>query len=296
MTVQERIRIERARLARLSTLAVVAVALATLAVLLAAGVLILGSSRWIALPAATPFVVWGVALCAAAAISLLALRRVRRDTSVATLASEIERERALRRGSLLGVLELGDSSPLARAAERRLAGTLGETGEPLSTGLRKRTARRGLAGFTALGTGALLLAGFGGRSPDGLQALVHPMQAARGTLLPEIELLDAPASVLRGEELTVAVRASGRRTIRLASRTTGAAWQYRTLPVGDDGLARMHFETVDADLLLSASDGRSTSDTAIVTASTVSATRTLRWAKLDRASLRRIMISADRSS
>jgi len=264
MTVQERIHRERARLTRLSTLAVVAFALAVAGVLLAVGALVLGGARWIELPSTLPFVVWGIALTSAGLVAHAVSRRLRREASLPAMAREIERDRSLRRGSLLGVLELGDSSPLARAAERRLAGTLGAGGEPLAPTLRKRAATRGVTGFAALGAGAILLAGLGGRNPDGIRALINPLEAAKGTLLPAIELVDAPHTVLRGEPLSITVSAPGRRKLTVAYRTTGASWVDRTLRVNEDGVAHIRFESVDADLLVTAGDGRSTSDTAHV--------------------------------
>lgn len=264
MTVRERIARERSRIRRLSLLAAGGVALAALGVLLAVGVLVLGGARWMTLPAATPFLIWAAALLAAGGAAVVMARRLRREASVAAIARAVEEERALRRGSLLGVLELGGANALARAAEARLSGALGGLPGPLAPSLQRRVARRGAAGFAAFGVGAILLAGVGSRSPDGLGALLHPMRAARGTLLPPIELVDVPPSVLRGESLAITVRAPGRRTVTVARRATGAGWEETTHPVGDDGLARVRFAGVDADLLLAARDGRSASDTVAV--------------------------------
>src|SRR5690606_34005243 len=96
---------------------------------------------------------------------------------------------------------------------------------PLAPTHQRRAATRGLAGFAAFGAGALLLAGLGSRTPDGWGALVHPLRAAQGTLLPPIELVDVPPNVLRGESMAITVQAQGRSRVTLAWRSTGAAWR-----------------------------------------------------------------------
>src|SRR4051812_20008238 len=58
MTVIELVERERARLRVVDVIATVAVALALTAVIIGLGAWLLGQSRWINLPRATPFLVW----------------------------------------------------------------------------------------------------------------------------------------------------------------------------------------------------------------------------------------------
>ncbi|HEX5829327.1 MAG TPA: DUF4175 family protein, partial [Gemmatimonadaceae bacterium] len=242
MTVSERLQRERSRLRALVVAAGGGVAVAAVALVLAIGAVALGGARWINLPAAAPFLVW-----------------------VVVLAAAVERERSLRAGSLRGVLEMGGSSPLARRAEERLAAQLRGVSGPLAPRLRVRLLRDGLFVAAGVAVAALVTGLVAARNPDGWQAVAHPARAYAGTLLPPLVLEDAPPSVLRGEPLTVTVLAPRRREIVLRWRKTGAGWRESRHPVVDDR-ARVALGAVDADLLLVASDGRATSDTARVRA------------------------------
>ena len=61
-------------------------------------------------------------------------------------------------------------------------------------------------------------------SADGWRVLAHPVDAWRGTLLPRIEIADAPRRLLRGTAVSLAIHAPGRKEVRLRLRTTGSAW------------------------------------------------------------------------
>ena len=68
-------------------------------------------------------------------------------------------------------------------------------------------------------------------------------------LLGSVTLGDAPPSVLRGERLTLSLRAPGRRSVQLAERVTGSSWRTREVVlVGDSAAIRLG--PLDADVTL----------------------------------------------
>ncbi len=99
---------------------------------------------------------------------------------------------------------------------------------------------------------------------DGAAALLHPADAWRGTLLAPLRFEGMPHAILRGERLRVRVQAPGRRWVRVARRTTGQPWRLDEVRVDAQGIATMDAGLVDADLVIAASDGRTTTDTAHV--------------------------------
>jgi len=101
------------------------------------------------------------------------------------------------------------------------------------------------------------------RSGDGWRALAHPVDAWRGALLGSITLADVPTRVLRGSSVTLTVRAEGRRTVTLRRRSTGNAWVETPLAL-TVGAVTTELGPLDADVTLVASDGRATSDTAVI--------------------------------
>ena len=265
MTVGERLLAERTRLRTLILAAGGAAVVALAALVLGAGTAVLGGARWISLPAAAPFVVWVLVLGAAAAGGVWTVRRLRRSAAPRDLAAAVERERALRAGSLRGALEVSGSGALARRAEERLAAQLATVRGPLAPELRGRHLRDGAIAAGGALAAALVLVLVAWRAPDGWAAIAHPVRAMSGTLLPPLVIADAPRQAMRGEPLSVTVQAPARQQIVLRWRRTGAGWQESRQPVVD-GEARVALGVVDADLHLVASDGRATSDTAFVQA------------------------------
>jgi hypothetical protein len=163
-----------------------------------------------------------------------------------------------------GLVELaGDGSAFVRRAAQRLGTQLTAAGDALTPVLQRRLRRGALEGLAVLVplTG---LAAFGAsRDGNGWRALVHPVDAWRGTLLSKIDINGAPHRALRGAIVKFAVMADGRTEISLRRRTTGNAWVDVTLPVVH-GVAQAELGPVDADLTIVASDGRATSDTLVV--------------------------------
>jgi hypothetical protein len=188
----------------------------------------------------------------------------RRMATLPGVAGQIERERKLRDGSLRGTIEVAGSGALGRLGAEAMARRLGEMGhKPLAPSLRNRMFRWVGIGLTATAVGAAALVAGTATAPDGWAALLHPVRAWNGTLLEGVKLDALPGSVLRGERLSVTVRAPGRREVILAYRRTGATWREMTVPVVD-GVASTRLEPLDADLTLFATDGRALSDTTTV--------------------------------
>jgi hypothetical protein len=246
-----------------------AAALATAAVLLAgvaAAAAALGGGRWLALPAPVPGLAWLALACAAAALALRVRPRVRADAGDERVARAVERERALRAGALRAAREVAATGPLGARAADDLARTLGAAGGPLAPSWLAR-ARRLAAGGAVACVGALAaVAAAGAWAGDGLAALLHPVRAARGTLLPALRVEGAPARVARGRPLAVTVVAPGRARVVARWRLAGRPWTARELAPGAGGRAALALGPVDADLTLVVSDGRARTDTVRVRA------------------------------
>jgi hypothetical protein len=266
MTVIHLVERERARLRLVHAATVVAlIAVATL-VVLGLGAWLLAGNRWITLPRGTPFAVWAALVAADAAVVAWAVRRLRRDLARPAVAAAIEREQTLRAGELRGVMEVGETSAIARRADERLARRLsGSEGPTLVPSLQRSRRGHAVRAFAVAGlTLALLLVAAPSLS-DGLLAIRRPMAAWKGTLLPTLAFRGLPAELLRGEALIVTVEAHGRRTLDLSVRSTGEGW--RTIAVRVDsarGTGVADIGTVRGDLQLVASDGRSETDTTVV--------------------------------
>jgi hypothetical protein len=265
MTVVEIVERERARLRVVDVAAALALAFIVTATVIGVGAWILGESRWIALPRATPLLVWSVLVIANGAVISLATKRLSRELAQPSVAAAIEREQTLRAGALRGVIEVADTTALARRADRALVAKLSGRGSMLAPRLQRSSRTRALQ---ALGVAAVTLALLLWAEPtlsDGLLAIRRPIAAWRGTLVPPLHFKDLPSELLRGESLRVKVEARGRRRLHLSARATGEGWRAASLAVDSaNGLATTTLGPVRGDLLLVATDGRSTTDTVIV--------------------------------
>ncbi len=264
MTIFELIARERARVAQLVRAEAWTRATVALVAALTLGALLLGGSRWIALPRIVPFMVWAVAIAAAAFLVRRGAGAMRRVAASAAVADAVEHEQKMRRGAVRGIIELsGDQSAFVARAAQRLGDRLASRGNALAPALRRGLRRGALAGVAVL-VPVLLVATFvAARRPDGFRALAHPVDAWRGALLPRLQISDAPSRALRGSTLKLTVRASGRSTVSLRRRTTGNAWVETALAVSN-GTVSTELGPLDADLTLVASDGRAVSDTVVV--------------------------------
>ena len=100
---------------------------------------------------------------------------------------------------------------------------------------------------------------------DGLLAILKPVRAWNGTLLPRITFTNLPPAVLRGETLRLKIAAARRGTVMLSQRIPGEAWLLQSVAVDSrTGIATLDVGPLRGDLTIVASDGRSGSDTAIV--------------------------------
>jgi hypothetical protein len=265
MTVVEIVERERARLRTVDVIATVALVLVVSAIVVGGGAWLLGDSRWIALPRATPMLVWVVFAIANGAVAWWAVRRLRRDLARPSVAAAIEREQTLRAGALRGVMEVAGTTAIARRADRSLVAQLETRGPSLAPTMHRRSRLRATRAFAIAAITLAILLGAAPSLSDGLMAIRRPLAAWRGTLLPELRFSDLPPELLRGESLRITIEASGRRSLHLRSRATGEGWRDATLTVDSlSGLATTTLGPVRGDLTLLASDGRNETDSMIV--------------------------------
>src|SRR5206468_2901226 len=74
---------------------------------------------------------------------------------------------------------------------------------------------------------------------DGLLAILRPVRAWNGTLLPRIAFVDLPPAVLRGETMRLGILAPRRTSLTLWQRIPGEAWKSEQVAVGRNGAARV---------------------------------------------------------
>jgi hypothetical protein len=219
MTVVELVERERARLRRLYMLAGLALAVGATCMLLAAGASVLGRARWISMPRGTPFGIWIAVLVVDVAVVAWTIRRLDRRATRQNVAAAIEREQSLRAGALRGVIEVADSGALGRKAAATLSDRLSSKAGKLAVGER-RLVRRSAAQATGAATVAAAALAFAVPSfNDGMSAIMQPVRAWNGTLLPRLSFDNLPPDVLRGEMVRIRVTRTGARyRSRSASR------------------------------------------------------------------------------
>jgi hypothetical protein len=263
MTLFQMVERERGRQRRLWVAAALLGCAAVGAILFAAGIVLFGSGRWIGLPALAPILVALLTTLVVGGAGFWLWRRASSQTSRASVATAIEGERSLRRGALVGALELGQQNPLAAMASNALATTLKRVDGSLAPRASGRTLKfAGAGALTALfAAGAVLIARRA--YPDGWQVMSSPVGAMRGTLLPPLALNDLPSSVLRGERVRFTIAAMGRPTVTVHTRVTGAGWTTVSYPVRQ-GVATVTSDPIDADLEVYAADSRGESPRTVV--------------------------------
>jgi hypothetical protein len=265
MTVLQLVDRERARLRRMHLMAGIALAVGATCLLLAAGASALGGARWMALPRGVPFLVWLLVLAADVAVVAWTMRQLERRTTRINVAATIEREQALRAGALRGALEVADSGALGRRAAAAVSAQLAPGGARLVP-RAERSVRRHAGQATGVATVAVAALAFAVPSfNDGLLAILKPVRAWQGTLLPRLTFENLPSAVLRGETLRLRIAAPQRGTVTLTQRVPGQAWSTQTVAVDHrSGVATLEVGPLRGDLTIVAGDGRSTSDTGIV--------------------------------
>jgi hypothetical protein len=264
MTVIELVDRERARLRRMHLLVGLALAVGATCLLLALGASLLGNARWMSLPRPVPFLIWLVVAAADVAIVIWTARQLDRRTTRHSVAAEIEREQAMRAGALRGVMEVADSGVLGRRAADMMSQKLAPAGPRLAPQEGRRVQRGALraAAVAAIALVALLVAA--PNFNDGLLAILKPVSAWHGTLLPRLTFRNLPPAVLRGEAIQLQVAAPRRGTVTITQRTPGEAWVSQVVNVERNGVANVEIGPLRGDLTIVASDGRSASDTATV--------------------------------
>ncbi len=265
MTVLELVDRERARLRRMHVLVGAALALGATCLLLTAGASALGGARWMALPRSVPFLVWLLVLAADVAVIIWTVKQLERRTTRSSVAAAIEREQSLRAGALRGALEVGESGALGRRAAASVGDRLAPAGTRLAPDA-ERTMRRHAGQATGVATLAVAALVFVAPSyNDGLAAILKPVRAWQGTLLPRITFENLPPAVLRGESLRLRIAAAQRGSVTVAQRVPGEAWSTHAVPVDHEtGIATLEVGPLRGNLTIVASDGRSASDTAVV--------------------------------
>jgi hypothetical protein len=255
----------RARELRLGAEATAAWCTALLLAALAVAALVLGGGRWIDAPRWLPLAMACAATAGAVTIAIRGMRIARASANTERVAEHIERARGLRSGALVAGLQLAGRGALAAAGlsslDRQLAGST-PARPPNGMGSRYPLAR-------PLGALALALAVLALTAPtrrDGIAAMLRPVRAWRGTLLPPLAIEDAPVAVRRGATFDARLVAAGRRRLTLRERQTGTSWSERTIALDDAGRATVRVGPVNGDVVLVATDGRVSSAEAKVAA------------------------------
>jgi hypothetical protein len=254
MTILDRVSAEGTRARRLVSLTSGAAAVGAAVAILAFGAILLGGGRWLSAPAVLPFVWWiGVVGFTVAVIRWLPRRLFARATDEA-VASEAERERGLRPGALVGLVQVAPAGGAFIGLHTRQLTQLVGQGALAPQHAKRLSLAAGGALAVTLG-----LAGtsWTGRSSfgDGWRALLHPVLAMRGTLVEPISFDGTPATIVRGDTVVVKIHAPGRRSVTLTYRQTGAASRTEVLAVAGDN-ATLALGAVDAHVALVATDSR----------------------------------------
>ena len=260
MTAERLVAAERQRDLRTGAGATVAWCGALVSAGLAVAAITLGGGRWIDAPRWLPLVVAILLVAGEVAIAVRGARATRRVAATDRVAIRVEAERGLRAGSLRAALQLAHSGPLAAAGmaalDQRLASpSAARPSHPAAWTRRRALARPAAALAVALGGLAVTAPSRG----DGIGAVLRPVRAWRGDLLPPLAVTDAPNAVRRGSTFTATVVGEGRRRVVVRERQTGSAWTERMIRLDERGRAEVGVGPVNGDLLLMVTDGRSAS-------------------------------------
>ena len=264
MSVRQRVLHERAAVRRTGLVAGAVATVAAAMVVLVAWGLALGSGRWIAAPRWLPLLGFVLVVGAAALVAQWAYTRTTRSSTTPEVARAIERAHALRAGAVQVGLELEGTGALADAGARILEDRLRVNAGALAPDLRGEASRLTVRAGVAMALAVAALIGASRSHSDGLRAVMRPLGAWRGDLLPEPDFGDLPASVARGRAFTAHISAPGRRVVVLRQRETGTAWRERRVDLASDGQAAVTLGPLNADAHLVLTDGRATSAERVV--------------------------------
>src|SRR4051812_35788843 len=146
MTLRQLVARERFKLVAMMGARGAAVSLAAAALLIGLAAFWLGDARWISEPA-TPAIAWVIVLLAIGIPLAWTIVRVRRAATPAKVAHAIERERALRDGSLRGALEVEGQGAFGKRAAGAVGASLSSHSGALAPAL--------LRGALVTGAGAI---------------------------------------------------------------------------------------------------------------------------------------------
>jgi len=249
----------RSAAALLAALALGAAVLALAALAARAG--LLGAAPW------APLAAWVAALLAAGVVARPAWRRLRPARgALRETAALVEREQALRRGSLVGIVDAAAAAPagsspalVTRAAERvACALPPAAAWAPAATRSLSRRMRGGaLACATAVVAAALAFSWAG----DAAAELVSPLRALRASLGSRVAIAVSPPMVRRGGAVVVSVRTAAVAEARLYARETGETWRPVPLAAAGPDSATARLAHVTAPLFVYARSGGRISDT-----------------------------------
>lgn len=248
---------------RLRRRAAVVGALLPVAVLLGAltwAAMWLAEGAWLTLPRVMPLLAWALAVAAAFALGRFVRARLAARSTIPAVAAAIEHEQGLRRGSLVGLLEVEGTSVFADFATDQVTATLASKASRPAPRLRRRIQRAAvLAVIAAVQIGALASTSYA-RHSDGWAALLSPLDAWRGALVGPLRIADPPSRVMRGATVPLSIEAPGRREFTLRWRARGGEWHDDVLAVDSTGLVHTTLAGADADLTVLVLDGRAGRD------------------------------------
>jgi len=205
-----------------------------------------------------PLVLDALIVIGAVAGALWLRPRARRLLDEHDLSRTIERSAGMKRGAVLGSLELertvphGTSAALTRAATQEAARGLTDKPAHLAGSLGaqvERWIKRGAAALAiALPLVVLLAVTQPDRSTRAWSGLARPVRALMGQPLPALAVVPGSVAVLRGAAVEVSVAAQGRTAVTIHWRASGDVPR-QDLAVVEDGSARYVFEAVDRELV-----------------------------------------------
>lgn len=224
---------------------------------------LLDGARW-------PAAAWWLAVAAVlawTAVRLSGRRHALGSDGLRRIAVAVEREHALRRGSLAGLVDLaehlpdGHSVPLAERAGRMLEQRLPERCSRWAPREFGRLRRRLKVAAATLGASLAALAAVLVFAGDAAAALVSPVAAFRGLVTPRITVAVSSREVRKGGDLIVTVRVEAVSGPVLHLRETGESWRAVELEADPRGVVRHRVQSLRADLYLFATAGSAVSET-----------------------------------
>lgn len=251
----------RRRVAAALLAAAAAAALVLALAALAARFGLLASAAW------APLAAWIAALAAALAAARPAWGvRVRRGAALRDTAALVEREQALRRGSLVGIVDAAALTPagaspalVARAAERVARALPPEAS--WAPEAARRLSRRLRAGAAACAAAAALAVFAFAWAGDAAAELVSPLRALAASLGARVQVAVSPPAVRRGGAVVVSVRSPAIADARLFVRETGETWRAVPLAAAGPDRATARLAGLTAPVFVYARSGGRASDT-----------------------------------